>query len=401
MVGTGREVSSGKVCKILRSICSALGEVAINGPEGKILSIDKGVYPNKVRKLAFMLNIGKCSWIHGGGGCTMCNLSMRGKNQFGAQGISDLFERKLAMYSALQEDLAIDIYVGGSFFDKEQLPLREAKAILAILERDNRVRQILVETRPEHINRSEFEEVVATVKRSRLEIAIGLESVNDWTRDFCVNKGFSFEEFCDAIAIIPAQNLVIYLLLKPAFLDEREALLDCFTSINLVVSAICPRRIVVMPCNVQSGTLLYYLQQQGLYRPPFLWTAVSLLKACQGAPVSIGGFSFSPKPLDSMRNCGLCDASIEKLIRRPEIDTLTASPCDCYKSWEDNISSVPDRERFMSGFLYKLCSLAKEFNIDRESLREATDEVSKREPPEVFFKTTPKSLYDFFGGSES
>jgi radical SAM enzyme (TIGR01210 family) len=97
------------------------------------------------------------------------------------------------------------------------------------------------------------------------------------------------------------------------------------------------------PCTVQHKTELEYYWKRGAYRPPYLWSVLSILA---DAPVHIicdplgGGQKRGP------HNCGICDYDIVKGIRdyslnadRDLITSLLQTSCDCKQEWEYILSS--------------------------------------------------------------
>ncbi|HOW33433.1 MAG TPA: TIGR01210 family radical SAM protein, partial [Methanoregulaceae archaeon] len=131
-----------------------------------------------------------------------------------------------------------------------------------------------------------------------------------------------------------------YLLLKPLFLTEREALLDMEESIRTVTGI--ADMISMNPCTVQKHTELEYYWKRGGYRPPYLWSVVSLLLS---APAHItcdplgGGRARGP------HNCGTCDYDIVKAIRDYNLSAdcqtlhqLFSGGCECKEEWERVLS---------------------------------------------------------------
>jgi len=91
------------------------------------------------------------------------------------------------------------------------------------------------------------------------------------------------------------------------------------------------------PCTVQGHTELEWYWRQGAYRPPYLWSVLSVL---DDTPVPItcdpvgGGRKRGP------HNCGKCDKEIVQGIRdysltgdRELIASLLEIPCACKKEW--------------------------------------------------------------------
>ena len=64
-----------------------------------------------------------------------------------------------------------------------------------------------------------------------MQVAIGLESTDPSILKNSVNKNYDFEDFREAAKLLRENGISVrtYLLLKPPFLTENEALRDRFT----------------------------------------------------------------------------------------------------------------------------------------------------------------------------
>ena len=169
----------------------------------------------------------------------------------------------------------------------------------------------------------------------KTEFAIGLETANDLIRQNIIRKGFTFQDFIDAAKTVHDRSgkVKAYLLLKPPFLSEGAAIRDA------IISAKAARQhadiLSLNLCNIQRGTVVERLWEHGEYRPPWLWSAVEVLKnvsypiICD--PVGAGARR-------GPHNCGECDDAIAMAIRGHD---LTQDPgifddldCKCKVAWQ-------------------------------------------------------------------
>ena len=92
------------------------------------------------------------------------------------------------------------------------------------------------------------------------------------------------------------------------------------------------------PCTVQKKTELEFYWKRGAYRPPYLWSVLTLLAA---APVHVTCDPLGGGQKRGPHNCGKCDYDLVKGIRdyslsgdRELISALLETRCDCKKEWE-------------------------------------------------------------------
>ena len=91
---------------------------------------------------------------------------------------------------------------------------------------------VIAETRPEYVNEDIMDDFISRIddgsNSKPLYVAIGLETTNDNIREKSIDKGFSFDGFNQAVRAARNSGVGIktYLLMKPLFLTEKEALVD-------------------------------------------------------------------------------------------------------------------------------------------------------------------------------
>jgi radical SAM enzyme (TIGR01210 family) len=232
----------------------------------------------------------------------------------------------------------VKIYTSGSFFDPAEVPhsaAREAADLFA-------GKLLIAETRPEFVDSSRIEDFVARIDSGEwkvpLTVAIGLETVTDSIREKSIDKGFSWQDFLDAVgeARKGGAGIKAYLLHKPLFLTEAEALQDMERSIRDLNGV--ADMISMNPCTVQRMTELEYYWKRNSYRPPYLW---SVLKILLSAPHFVscdpvgGGHARGP------HNCGGCDPDLVKAIREYNLSAdrgllaeAIKQECRCREEWE-------------------------------------------------------------------
>jgi len=269
-----------------------------------------------VPSLTVLLTTKGCYWARRDG-CTMCGYIADANPDAQSADIQKQLFEVLAQYGTAFK--IVKLFTSGSFLDQEELPIDARDAILSALADTPKV---IVESRPEFVT----SEICGDVVRSNrhVEIAIGLETSNDDIRDSCINKGFTFRDFVRASKVAHSDGLTVkaYLLLKPPFLTEVEALENAIQSTH--DAAPYADTISLNLCNVQKGTLVEALWKKRLYRPPWLWTAVEVLKRVK----PIATIICDPVGAGTARgphNCGKCDRQVILEIKEFSLSQDSAS----------------------------------------------------------------------------
>lgn len=298
-----------------------------------------------IAALTIVFRTSGCRWNN----CTMCGYAYDSTPK--APSHDDLMKQfEDAMIRSRDEDFIVKIFTSGSFLDEVEIPPTARKEMLSRLGADARVKKVIAETRPEYVAQDKVSECTAALGK-KFEIAVGLETSNDMIRRDSINKGFTFMDFVNASKIALQENATVkaYLLLKPPFLSEGVAINDIIRSISDVVQY--AGTISVNLCNVQKGTFIDEMFERGDYRPPWLWSAVEVLK--RGKEINTDTVIISdPVAAGSKRgphNCGKCDKDVAEAIRIFSLtqDTMIfeSLDCECRETWK----KVVELERFTFG----------------------------------------------------
>ncbi|MHA1959981.1 MAG: archaeosine biosynthesis radical SAM protein RaSEA [Candidatus Thorarchaeota archaeon] len=253
-----------------------------------------------------------------------------------------ILQRAMSKLDDEEEPLSVKLYTSGSFLDSEEFPSDALDSVLEIIAQDARITQVVVESRPEYVTESTVNLLRTKLGHRHIEIGIGLESANDRVRRLCVNKGFSSSDFERALLTAKEQNIGVraYVLIKPPFMTEMEALMDSVLTIKKS-AALWASTISVNPVNVQKHTLVERLWFDGQYRPPWLWTVVEVLKRGRSHITREANLVCDPVAAGKARgahNCGKCDQTVIRAIRDFSLDqdvvSLDGLDCDCRADWE-------------------------------------------------------------------
>jgi radical SAM enzyme (TIGR01210 family) len=275
--------------------------------------------------LTMILRTSGCRWNR----CTMCGYAGVGAPAT-AEHLIAQFER--AMQRSSPDVQVVKIYTSGSFLDPSEMPPSARGEILRQLETSG-IKRLVIESRPEYITARSVEECLSFLET---EFAIGLETGSDLIREHLIRKGFSFQDFVEASGVVHDRGgrIKAYLLLKPPLLSEGEALRDA------IASAKAARKyadiLSLNLCNVQRNTAVERMWERGEYRPPWLWSALEVLKSAEGPivcdPVAAG-------TRRGPHNCGECDAAVAGAIRAHALSqdrsVFEGLQCPCQADWRD------------------------------------------------------------------
>ncbi|RRJ33482.1 archaeosine biosynthesis radical SAM protein RaSEA [Halocatena pleomorpha] len=297
-----------------------------------------GVY----QSLTIILNTGGCRWARAGG-CTMCGYvaeSVDGGTVPHAALVDQIeacleHEREHADTPA---DL-IKIYTSGSFLDEREIPAKTRRAIASTFADRER---IVVESLPDFVDREKLQDF--TEVGLDVDVAVGLETATDRVRHDCVNKYFDFEDFerASETASAVGAGIKAYLLMKPPFLSESEAITDMKRSIRRCAEH--AHTVSMNPTNVQRHTMVEELYHDGGYRPPWLWSVTDVLRETADVDAIVVSDPVGHGSDRGPHNCGECDDRVQTAIKdfdlRQDPSVFDQVSCDCKITW----NAVVERE---------------------------------------------------------
>jgi radical SAM enzyme (TIGR01210 family) len=239
----------------------------------------------------------------------------------------------------------IKIYTSGSFLDEREVPAKTRQAIAETFADRER---IVVESLPDFVEESKIEDFTAAGLET--DIAVGLETATDRVRRDCVNKYFEFAEFERAAADAreAGAGIKAYLLMKPPFLSESEAIADMKRSIRRCADVEGCHTVSMNPCNVQRHTMVEDLFHDDGYRPPWLWSVADVLEATADAEVIVVSDPVGHGSDRGAHNCTECDDRVQRAIKdfdlRQDPTVFEQVSCECERTWD----AVVERERSYS-----------------------------------------------------
>ncbi|QRF76555.1 radical SAM protein [Thermoplasmatales archaeon] len=210
-----------------------------------------------------------CSWYNFSS-CSMCGYFNDVSKSINEE---NLMKQVDFLSDSLSGSKVVKVFTSGSFLDPIEIPLGVRDYFFQSIK--EKVDKALIESRTEYITVKNLTDLKST--NIPVRIAVGLESANDNIIRNSVNKGSTFAKFLDAASVIRKMDLELrtYLLLKPPFISEKDAIADAIESVRKVSRI--STDVSVNPMNIQKNTLVEKLWKRGLYRPPRLWSLAKVL----------------------------------------------------------------------------------------------------------------------------
>jgi archaeosine synthase beta-subunit len=248
-----------------------------------------------------------CEWAGSNGGCTMCGefSGSMGGNKIPSEYHISQFASGIVHHLPRTKASWIRIFNEGSFLNPREIDPLALKIIITLVSMIKGVERITIESRAEYITEENLQILKDCVKDSvELEIGIGLEAQNDVVRNVCIGKGMTKENFEATVKLIKDFGLrsLTYILVKPPFLTEGESLSEAVNSIKYAFSA-GTDAVKLEPTSIHSCSLVEVLFSEGLYKVPWLWTVMDIIKQTNSmGEIRIGGQEYYPKAMSVAHN---------------------------------------------------------------------------------------------------
>ena len=295
----------------------------------------------RVRAFVVILRTRGCYWADTKG-CSMCGYS---KDTLGRSATPEELAEQLA--SALRRytgEPYVKVYTSGSFLDDREVDPESRSRFVAAF--SGRARRLLLETLPEFATAERLDPLRSAFSGD-LEVALGLESTDPTVLARYINKGASPADYLEAGDRVRSLGLraKAYLLLKPPYLTEGEAVEDVVRSIGQAAPHF--DTLSVNPVHIQNGTVVEWLYHRGRYRPPWLWSVAEALErgAAARGHARLVSFPTAGGLRRGAHNCGRCDAgvlhAIEEASLGQQFDRLGAMDCACRPTWTSERALEP------------------------------------------------------------
>lgn len=312
---------------------------------------DDLTYDGIAKTLFIILPTPGCAWAIGdSGGCTMCSyVSDCTLEPIDTPTILRIFKEHLKRHPTAEEDrISVKLFASGSFLNPYELPKDARDEILKTLMELGNVTEIIVESRPEYVKEEVLDEIFEIIEDTLFEVSIGLETSNDYTRLKKINKGFTRDDFENAVRLM--QNLSntkgynlkskAYVFVKPILVSEAQAITEAIETARYCES-IGVNRLSFCPATIHSGTVIERFWRKGAYQPPWIWSCVEIINTVRDeikipALLDTSGFGSRRGPY----NCKKCNKDLKHIIIA---NNLTQSKieyeCECKGEWLAEINN--------------------------------------------------------------
>jgi len=293
-----------------------------------------------VRAFVAILRTRGCYWALSGG-CTMCGYI---QDAYMRPVKDDQLRAQLEIVkNGYSGEEYVKIFTSGSFLDKEEVPVKLYDDIFSSF---STAKVISIESRPEFVTRESIENLKRVKKEYgvEIEVSIGLESSNENILRNLINKGFGIEAYVRAAKLLKDEGFLVktYILLKPPFVSEYYAMMDAINSV--IFASNFSDKISINPTVIQRFTIVEDLYKRGLYKTPWVYTLIAVLKRTKLEKEDAIIVSY---PMKKLKEGGLrgCKECLEEHIRRIIDFSLTQDvsklnideSCPCYEIWKKEL----------------------------------------------------------------
>jgi len=215
----------------------------------------------------------------------------------------------------------IKLYNSGSFFDPRAIPPGDYPAIAA---RVHGFERVTVECHPSLVGEStlRFRDLLA----GQLEVAMGLETVHPQVLPR-LNKRMTLEQFSRAADFLREHGVAlrVFILVKPPFLDEAEALEWAKRSVDFAFD--CGAAVASLIPTRSGNGALEALAERGEFSPPRLATLEAAL--AYGVGLQRKRVFADLWDLEKFSDCDRCFSKRKERLERINLSQMNEAPVQC------------------------------------------------------------------------
>jgi hypothetical protein len=240
----------------------------------------------------------------------------------------------------------VSLYNDGSFFAPHEIK-DEIRILIAGLVAQSGVSLLTVESLPQFVTEARLLPVLDALGDVKLDIGLGLQSAHPQVREYCVNTSVDNNSYERAVKLLQRHGVQIktYIMLKPPFLTENEAIADALQSIDYCNSLGAPY-VTLCPTSVSPNTLVWDLMKAGKYHSLNLWSIVdTAIRAPQEVTLRIVGINLRGANFVSTfpDSCPKCSENVRKSIGQFSLgnfDLRELDRCSCAPSPDIPVNTI-------------------------------------------------------------
>lgn len=306
-------------------------------------------YAGCIRRHGFIYLPGGCAWAVQGPGCAFCEFQepidkMVGTLPFLPSEFNAFFQ---AGFATMRNVDVVNVFTAGSFLNPGEIPMKTQLAIARAVALSPTV-ILRVESRTQYVVPQTVEPLVRELSGcAQLDVALGLETQDDYLRNVVLRKGMSRESFRNAVQVLKSfgARASAYVMLMPTDMEEGYAVQECLETIRFAFA-----------CGADEVLLQARYSHDPNVRCPKLWSIAKVLReTAQLGPVTLGRWEGElPEPKIWPTNCPQCTTAFMAQIEqwRMSLSAVTVAEenlpkCECRRAWEESLANTtpPPRKR--------------------------------------------------------
>lgn len=251
----------------------------------------------------------------------------------------------------------LSVYNDGSYFSEKELYLHERQVIENFVSK-SKIMFFSIDTLPQLINNDIVKD---TLRRTNAEllVGIGLQSIDKRIRDNCIGSHITDTDIDEMFRVLdqPKVFIRIYLLYKPPFLNEIEAMDDLSKSL-VELSKYKIENVSINPCKVSKNTLLEDIYKKGFYTTPHLYSIAKIIKTYppENVTVEMPTKDNCPGEIALPHVCNKCNPVwANNRLNIIQFDKLGIP--ECWHSHLENENHLPWEKKYEQYFGNKLNNL--------------------------------------------
>ena len=211
--------------------------------------------------------------------CTMCALALDAVSPARAVTDDDWCAQLQHACTPEQEVDIITLYHNGNFFANQEVSLAR-RAMVYRWFSSLQATTLVVESLPQFITREAIEQAHMHLRADQhLEVAIGLQSTDDFLREHVVASTCRMGHFINATQILRAHGdeVQVFLMFQLPFLTVQESAHSLLQSLQELYTHHQVRHPTICPLRIAPRTVAYELHRQGSLDEPSNWHLMDLL----------------------------------------------------------------------------------------------------------------------------